>query len=262
MQSRIGSVELIGALAAITRACGRQQSASFNPLVLVQLSPQRLSITRASIDTVARRTIPVDSDLTITFTLPAIPLHDLLQVVTGADLELDVEERTVRLRVGMFDTHLPKGKPDDFLMPAIDRGSTCVKVDGRQFAQAGSRVAFAKSDNENQPRLHGIFLDARDNEVIVAATDGHRAAEARTQATVLRSLERVIVPARPIAELGSILRVDGVSLDLVAPERTNWLRIESGDDYVQTQLIDGQYPNYSDVRPQVRLPGWRLTSTG
>lgn len=246
MAIRIPSTDLGEALAAVARACGRQQA---NPSVLIELSQTSLSLTRATLETAARRSIEVESSIVDAFTLPATPLYDLLQVVSGADLELTLDGRDAVVRVGMFDTRLRMGSAAEFLMPAISEGTIRVRVDGRQLADAAARVAFARSSDEHQPQLVGIFLNAADGRITLAATDGHRAAEARSPATVLSPLNGLIVPARPLTELSGILHMDSAQFELVAPDRLNWLRIQRGPDFVQTQLIDGKYPNYAAVRP-------------
>src|SRR6202022_1271510 len=102
----------------------------------------------------------------------------------------------------------------------------------------------------------------------LAATDGHRLAGRKLQARGGGELEaRLIVPARALAELPRAFRGESDEVEVIVSKARNQIFFRAGTSEVTSRLIDGTYPNYTQVIPSksstsVRLATGDLMQTG
>ena len=101
----------------------------------------------------------------------------------------------------------------------------------------------------------------------MAATDGHRLAVRKLAATGPADLEAsLIVPARALAELSRVLKGEPGKVEVIISKARNQVFFKAGSSELTSRLIDGKYPNYSQVIPsksstKVRVSTSELTQT-
>jgi DNA polymerase-3 subunit beta len=74
------------------------------------------------------------------------------------------------------------------------------------------------------------------------------------------------VPARALGELGRAFRGESGKVELIVSKARNQVFFRAGTSEVTSRLIDGTYPNYSQVIPnksstRIRVPTAELTQT-
>jgi DNA polymerase III subunit beta len=153
--------------------------------------------------------------------------------------------------------------PDDYpALPIEDRSasetSVSIEVDSTQLASALSQVVRAASTDESRQVLTGVLWEIEAGSVTLAATDSYRLA--------VRSLDvvggppesqRVVLPARTLAELGRALQ--GASGAVTATMKENLMAFSVptggegsgvGGSVIGTRFIEGEFPNYRQLIPQ------------
>lgn len=179
--------------------------------------------------------------------------NDRVDVVLNDD-NLTIESSTTKTRIkGISAAEFP-------LIPKVERDNA-YRVPVADFRRVLSKVIFAVSNNESRPELSGVLLKFLPNgpagELVVAATDSYRLAEAKIQLHegVAPAAERsVIVPARTMAELSRILgtfkeNLDAkMSLEIVASENQILFLYDTVE--LVSRTIDGKYPDYRAVIPE------------
>ena len=153
--------------------------------------------------------------------------------------------------------------PDDYpALPIEDRStseaSVSIEVESTQLASALSQVVRAASTDESRQVLTGVLWEIEAGSVTLAATDSYRLA--------VRSLDvvggppesqRVVLPARTLAELGRALQGASGAVTATMKENLMAFSVPSGGDgsgvggsVIGTRFIEGEFPNYRQLIPQ------------
>ena len=135
-------------------------------------------------------------------------------------------------------------------IPTVQDG-LAAKIDPREFKTAISRVAFAAATEESRPVLTGVKLELEGDQFTMAAADGFRLAVHHGQLVEpVAESTSIILPARTLNELNRFLGEQETPVEMtMTPSRGQVLfRLESIE--VVSQLIQGTFPNYSQLIPQ------------
>ena len=122
-----------------------------------------------------------------------------------------------------------------------------------------NRVARAASRDEARPVLTGVLVTVEGDEMTMVATDSYRLAVKKTklESSVPERLE-ANVPARALRELARLIEAGGEdSLSVWLTRNQAIFRV--GQTSLSSRLIDGQFPNHSQLLPEsyeheVKLP--------
>ncbi len=210
---------------------------------------QFIYLTGSGPDITVRRRVSAEIPTPIRIATPARAIAEFLQLIPAGDLDLQIQGQTLRVHGATFDTSFRVGNADDMLAPQADQLSLETKASLLGFASAVDQVRIAQSHDEHQPILNGIYLSIQPSSIVLAATDGHRAAETHTSATSEGGQVAVIVPVRALLELRSVLGSSDRTLSVGVSHGHNRIRFQAGADFLDSGLIEGTYPDYRKVLP-------------
>jgi len=197
--------------------------------------------------------------------LPARLLLDVVRSLPAPSLSLELRgaENDVELVSGNATFHIRTLRTEDFPpFPEPDPGSA-VTVPADAFVSTALKVAGSASRDETRPVLTGILVSASGRELRMVATDSYRLSVKETKLeSELSSSFEVNVPARALQELARL--VHGESGELSISVRQNQVLFEAGRSVLSSRLIDGQFPNYSQLLPEsfeheLKIAGPELT---
>jgi DNA polymerase III subunit beta len=197
--------------------------------------------------------------------LPARLLLDVVRSLPAqaVSIELRGAENDVELVSGNATFHIRTLRAEDFPpFPEPDAEST-VTVPADAFVSTALKVAGSASRDETRPVLTGILVSASGRELRMVATDSYRLSVKETTLEAdLSSAFEVNVPARALQELARLTHEDDASLGISV--RQNQVLFEVGRSVLSSRLIDGQFPNYSQLLPEsfeheLRIAGNELT---
>ncbi|MDO8599083.1 MAG: DNA polymerase III subunit beta [bacterium] len=165
--------------------------------------------------------------------------------VSNTEIEVTCRGNTTKVR-GMDAAEFP-------LIPTVAREGA-VRVGVAAFRDALAQVAFAAASGESRPELSGVLWKFDGISATIVATDSYRLAE-RTLTLVENAVPKgtaVIVPIRTVQE---ILRVLGAAQEEAPPDvtivpTTSQLLVVVGSLEVTSRLIDGTYPDYTQILPK------------
>lgn len=123
-------------------------------------------------------------------------------------------------------------------------------VPGTKMVSALSKVAYARSDDENRKALNGILMSIRGGILTVAATDGRRLALVENSFNDQLSKEvegDIIIPYKVVNEL---VKSFGAKENLEIKINSTSAKFVSDNTTITTKLVDGVYPNYRSVIPE------------
>jgi DNA polymerase-3 subunit beta len=197
--------------------------------------------------------------------LPARLLLDVVRSLPAPSLSLELRgaENDVELVSGNATFHIRTLRTEDFPpFPEPDPG-TAVTVPADAFVSTALKVAGSASRDETRPVLTGILVSASGRELRMVATDSYRLSVKETKLeSELSSSFEVNVPARALQELARL--VHGEAGELSISVRQNQVLFEAGRSVLSSRLIDGQFPNYSQLLPEsfeheLKIAGPELT---
>lgn len=135
-------------------------------------------------------------------------------------------------------------------IPTVDDG-IAAKVSPRALRAAIAQVAFAAATEESRPVLTGVKMEIDEDRFTLAAADGFRLAV--HHGTLLEPVSEaieVIVPGRTMNELNRLLGDGDEPMEmLISPSRGQAL-FRFDDVEITSQLIQGSFPNYSQLIPE------------
>ena len=180
-------------------------------------------------------------------------LLNILRSLPEGEVELEQADPTM-LRIR------PLSKKVDFQLrcipsdkyPELARASDNMYFDFPQkdFIEMVSKTLFAVSDDETRYFMNGIFLEKRDDNLIMVATDGRRLSYISRRIPVrMENLKGVILPPKILTIVKKLSSGEG-SLSLALTDKNVFVRM--GATHLSSNLIDGQFPDYRRVIPDAQ----------
>jgi len=222
-----------------------------NILLAAEQSRLKLAATNLEIATTCWIGSKVEQEGTIT--IPARLLIDFVNSLPNdlIDVTLPPNSHTVELKSGRFQAQINGIDAEDFPpIPQISDGMS-TNIEATALKEAITQVAFAAATEESRPVLTGINTEFDGRELNLAAADGFRlAVHKMTLAAPINEKTTVIIPARTLNEVNRLLGEQEEPVQIVInPQKTQALfRLKEAE--IVSQLIQGSFPNYSQVIPQ------------
>lgn len=140
--------------------------------------------------------------------------------------------------------------PEEFpIIQMIQTGNT-FEISETILKNMIRQTTFACSQDDARPVFTGVLMEIENNDINMVATNTHRLAFCKGTITnnTMSSL-KVIVPSKILNELNKILSSESEEKVLIRWNQ-NKLAFQFREIYIETQLIEGQFPNYRQVIPQ------------
>jgi len=247
------------ALSVVSRAVSPRTTLPILNNVLLETSAQGLKLTGTNLEIGIVENVEAQVDEEGSVTLPAKLLTEFVSQLHDApvEMELDASTQTLNVRCGPYRDVKIKGI-DAAEFPALPAREEGVKVviDEAQLLPAIEQTVVAASSDEGRPVLTGVMTMLEGNELTLAATDGHRLAVKKLKVASVEGQkaegdgsEAVIIPARALMELSRVLKGEGKVEMGISPNR-NQVYFSLPRVEVMSRLIEGTYPNYSQVIPE------------
>jgi DNA polymerase-3 subunit beta len=243
------------ALSVVSRAVSPRTTMPIYNNVLLETADSGLRLTATNLEIGIVNSV----DATVTeegsITLPARLLTEFVsQLHEGeVEMELDAATQTLKLRCGPYSDVKIKGidaaefpplpSPEDGLKVTVEQGDLVTAIE---------QTVVAASADEGRPVLTGVLTQVEGDRLTLAATDGHRLAVRTLDGVATEGgegSESVIIPARALQELSRILKGEGKVEMTVAASR-NHVFFSLPKVRLMSRLIEGTYPNYSQVVPE------------
>ncbi len=188
------------------------------------------------------------------FTVDAKTLSEYVALLAGDKVTVETTESELVINSGSSKTKIKGLGPEEFpLIPVIDRNQA-VTINAEDFKEAISRIIFSVSSDESRLELSGVLFSLNGNQLVLAGTDSYRLAEKKLAIkSEIDTERRLIIPARTLQEVLRIISGDSNNeepiseIKLYASE--NQCLFVIGSTEIVSRLIDGQYPDYTQIIP-------------
>jgi len=167
------------------------------------------------------------------------------------EINLPANSRILELKSGHFQAHFHGIDAADFPpIPQITDGFT-TSIDAASLKQGITQVAFAAATEESRPVLTGINTEFDGEQLNLVAADGFRLAVYKTTlSSPVKQKTTVIIPARTLNELNRLLGEQKEPIEITVNQKKSQILFRLQDAEIVSQLIQGSFPNYSQVIPQ------------
>lgn len=219
--------------------------------LLLEATKGRLSVGATDLD--MEITDGVECDGIGSITVEADLLAGLLQKMpSGAECSLTFDDGDPRLilKCGRSRYQLPVLPASDFPHLADGGLDEKITVDTGAFEGLIAKTDFAISTEETRYYLNGLYLHQPEPGLMRAvATDSRRLALADMPAPKGYGASGIIIPRKAIREVTRLLAAAGENVTLqFGPTK---FRLEAGDSILTSKVIDGSFPPYQRVIPDI-----------
>jgi DNA polymerase-3 subunit beta len=186
--------------------------------------------------------------------VPAKALYDIAKALpeltcrlkAGANNRLEVSSgqstfRVVGMNAEDFPTLLVKEPKQMTTLP-------------KDFGMVLEEVAYAASTDETRYNLNGVFFDSNDGKLALVATDGHRLSMTTTDLELVGLDRGQILGSRAVSQLLKMLDEESAALSEMAFCDGSLVFRRAGLTF-SARLVDGQFPDYRQVIPDVSEAG-------
>ncbi len=252
MNVSVSQKHLAHGLSIVSRAVSPRSTLPVLANVLIATDEGRLRLSATNLEMGITCWIGAKIEADGATTVPARTFSDLVNTLSDQQVDLSLGEAlTLRVECGPSSTSVKCIDAEEFPpMPVADMSGGIV-INVADFKEMIQQVAFAASSDEARPILTGVLMQVEGEEMTLSATDGFRLSvrKARLSSPAPAPM-RVVIPARALSELARIAGDGEETLTMMLLENRNQVVFRLKDVELVTQLIEGNYPDVTQIIPR------------
>jgi DNA polymerase-3 subunit beta len=217
--------------------------------LLLETEKDKVKMTATDLDIGILTWVPANIEEEGSITIPAKRFADIVKELPDGEILLETRKNNqivIEAEPCFFKIMgLPK---DEFPKPPQLSKSDKIVIDQAVFKKMLKLTSFAMSHDETRYVLNGILFKAEEGFLELVATDGRRLAVIKRKLNTPKGpLKKVITPFKAINELNRSLQEEG-QLEILLAD--NQVGFNIGDTKIVSRLIEGEFPNYTQVIPR------------
>lgn len=165
-------------------------------------------------------------------------------------LEKPEKKEVLRIKTSSSLFNMVSVKPEDFPVFPHLKKPLFFSLKSEDLLSAVNQTSYCVSTDETRYHLNGVLCEKHSNNLRFAATDGHRLSYADQPAqSEIHLPQGTIIPRKGLAEMVRLLSTkeyEDVELAVEPPR----LLMKYGSFLLSVRLIEGKYPNYSQLIPK------------
>ncbi len=240
--------QLVTALATVSRVVSSRGSVQVLSGVLLRPDDGRLELAATDMELSLRTTLAAHVEGDSAVVVPGKLLVDLARLLPATEVTIEYrpDDGVAHISSGTYSSKLNVFAAEDFpRLPVIDPSRHTIAT--ASLLETVDRVARSASKDESRPVLTGIQVRFEGKKLFMAATDSYRLSFKETELETEGPELEAIIPARALAELSRIA-AGTETVELGVNENT--VVFGTGDTWLTTRRIDGQFPDVSRLLPE------------
>jgi len=250
MKFNIDRDVLLPVLQTVSGVVDRRQTLPILSNLLFNLETNSLSVTATDMEVELIVKIEVPLEQTGELTLPARKLFDICRALPQeSKLQFEVKNDRVLIKSGRSRFTLASLPAPEYPVIDITENIAVFSIKQKRLDQLLTNTQFAMAQQDVRYYLNGLLLEISTDKLRAVATDGHRLALDETEIkTTIEEPIQIIVPRKGITELTRLLQ-DETEIEIQVS--TNHIRIKNTNTCFTSKLIDGRFPDYKRVIPEL-----------
>jgi len=240
--------ELVGKLATVSRVVSSRGTVQVLSGVLLQPVAEGLELAATDMELSLRTTLPAKVDGDSAVVVPGKLLVDLARLLPADEVTIAYrpEDGVAHISSGSYSSKLNVFSAEDFpRLPSTDPAPHSVATGS--LLETVDRVARSASKDESRPVLTGIQVRFEGTRLLMAATDSYRLSFKETELEQAGPDLEAIIPARALMELQ---RIAAGTENVAMGVNDNTVVFGTGDTWLTTRRIDGQFPDVGRLLPE------------
>ena len=254
MRCTVSPSALSACLALVSRAVSPRSTLPVLGNVLLETELEGLRVTATNLDLTISTLVPATVLEEGRVTVPARLLSEYVASLDEAPctMELDQATQIIHITCGIQHTNLHGIDAVEFPPLPMRETQAVIEVDAAALQQAIAQTSVAASGDEQTPVLTGVLLHVDGGRLTMVATDRHRLAvktldvESKGEGAPAGA---VIVPARHLGEVARAINPSRPQVGIAFSDARNQVFFVLRDVEISSRLIEGNYPNYTQVIP-------------
>ncbi len=252
MKITVARDELVAKLGVVSRAVSSRGTVQVLSGILLSAESGVLSLAATDMELSLRTTLAAQVEGDGAVVVPGRLLVDLARLLPASEVTIEYrpDEGIAHVVCGTAGYRLNTYSAEDFpRLPPVDAQLHAI---GRvALLETISRVARSASRDESRPVLTGILVRFEAGKLVMVATDSYRLSVKETELDATAPELEAIIPARALQELSRLSPTAGAGSDTVElGVHENHVVFGTGDAWLTTRRIDGQFPNYRQLLPE------------
>jgi DNA polymerase-3 subunit beta len=217
--------------------------------MMLEVTDSKLKLAATDLDISLITTIPISASKKGSTTIPARTFAEILRELPESEIEIDVTENRMELKVERGTYKLSGIPSDEFPKLPTANLAKQIKIPGESLAKMIQKTVFAVSTDETRPALNGALWQTSGKSMQMVATDGHRLAKVSQKDNKLKGLhEDVIIPPKVLNLLVKLLGDKEKEVGVIFGENNIIFNLD--DSILTSRVIEGPYPNFEQVIPK------------
>ena len=238
-------------LSIVGRAVATRTTLPITQNILIATDDSRLKLVATNLEVAISCWIGAKVEDKGAITIPARILTEFVSSLPSDNVELELSKNTLQLKSGRFEARINGMDANDFPpIPQVADG-LATKIEAEALRNGIAQVTFAAASEDSRPVLTGVHADFNDDKLTLAAADGFRLAVHKT--TILDKVAKqtaVIIPAKALNELSRFLAEQEEPVEITVNQQKTQALFKLKNIEMVSQLIQGSFPNYSQLVPQ------------
>lgn len=240
-------------LSVVSRAVSTRSTLPVLANVLIATDNGRLKLSATNLEIVITCWVGAKVEEEGAVTVPARTFGDLVGALPAerVDLQLNQANQTLHISCARTEANIKGIDAQEFpLVPEPDQKNR-IRMETDVFKHMIGQVALAAATDDTRPTLTGVSARFEGSQVLMVATDGFRLSLRSAQIPgYVEKPFSIIIPARALSELARIVSDNTEAIYISLPEGRNQIIFDMDNAVLVSQLIDGNFPDYTPIIPK------------
>jgi DNA polymerase III subunit beta len=176
--------------------------------------------------------------------------QEMVRKLPGEDIEISSskEDRTIKITANNAQFNLLSFPAEEFPVLKPISSENIMKIKDTVLKDLIRKTVFACANDEARPIFTGGLLEVDNDTIKMIATNTHRLALKKEQLAPSGVSTKMIIPSKILHELARVLSTEETR-DVTLSWQKNQVGISFDNVYINSRLIEGQFPDYNKVIP-------------
>lgn len=211
----------------------------------------KIELQATDTETWVTTSIPADIEVDGVVLIPAGRFSAILKESTEEEISLEVTTDTLIVSTSRSEFRLPTANADEFPSAKPFPEGGCIEIGGRALAAVVQRTVFCCDPTSSRFALGGVNWELVGGKMNVVGTDGRRLAHATVDVSStgdapfksgIITVTALTLAARLLSSGELPVQISGTDNDVV---------FRCGDTIVWSRLVEGRFPNWRQVIPDI-----------
>lgn len=215
--------------------------------ILIEAEASKITLTSTNLDIGICSVFPAEIEEEGAITVPAKRFSDIVRELPDEDILIStLKNNSMSIKCGKCFFKILGLPKDEFpKLPEFENKPNIV-IEQPMLKTMLNMTHFSISYDETRYVLNGALFLFKSNYLVIVTTDGKRLSLVKKNINKDISDTSLIIPSKTIYELNRVLGDEG---DVKITFSGNQIRFELKNITIISRLIEGEFPNYSQVIP-------------